>query len=134
MSETLEKIAYIPVWFILFSLIFATGAYFYKQDLMADIADTYFSRALNEGGFTSEDVDEMLDRLERLGFDRGDTEVSISPSGALNGKVDRGTLVELVIDPHRKAFISTLFEKLNPGGKAVRYYYRRVGKSEEYLD
>ncbi len=101
---------------------------------MTDIADTYFSRAMNEGGFTSQTVDEMMERLEKLGFEKGDMEVSISPSAALNGRVERGTIVELTIDPHRKAFISLLFEKLDPGSRPVRYYYRRVGKSEEYLD
>lgn len=128
-----------PIWLILFSLIFTTGTYFYKQSLINNIGDEYLRMAANKGRFTTEDIEELIDKVDRLGFDRGDIQVEISPTKALNIGVskDENEYISLTINPNTKAFISKIFDLITPGtpeDDSIKYYYTRIAKSEEYIN
>lgn len=135
--ETIEKIKWMPVWLIMFSLIFTTGAYFYKETMLMHIGDKYLAQAANKGKFETQDVENMLDDLEGLGFDRDIIEIEISPAAALGAGVSKDSSdedIELIIDSNRTAFISYIFEVITPGESNIKYRYSRVATSEEYME
>lgn len=134
--DTIEKIKWLPIWLILFTLIFTTGSYFYKQSMLTSIGDVSLSEAARKGKFTTQDVEELIDRVGRLGFNRGDIQVEISPARALNTGVSKedNEYITLIIDPRKKALLSTIFDLLTPGENKVKYYYTRITKSEEYIN
>ena len=118
------------------SLIFLTGTYFYKQSLLTYMGDEYLREAANKGMFTDTDVNNLLNRVERLGFDRNKIQIHISPSHALNTGVskDSDELIRLIINPNTKAYLSTIHSLIIKDSEPIKYYYQREAKSEEYFD
>lgn len=134
--ETIEKLKWIPVWLIMFSLIFTSGSYFYKQSLLVNTGDEYLRAAANKGKFTTEEVENLIDDLERLGFDRSKLQVTVTPAEALDVGVskDDNEYIELIIDTNQTAYIARIFSFLTSSKSNIKYHYRRIAKSEEYID
>ncbi|MTI53787.1 hypothetical protein [Geosporobacter ferrireducens] len=133
---TLEQLKWLPVWLILSLLLFTTGTYFFKQSLLTHLGDEYLRAAANKGKFEAVDVERLLNRIEKYGFDRDKIEIEITPAAAYGAGVSKDTdiLIGLNIDTNTKAMISAVFEWLDPTSKKFYYRYSRVAKSEEFFD
>lgn len=120
----------------MFSLIFTAGTFFYKQSLLTHTGDEYLRAAANKGKFTAEELEQMINKLDKLGFSKEKTEIEITPASALEKGVskDSDEYIRLTINPNKKALISTIFDLMTPGDNTIKYYYSRIAKSEEYID
>lgn len=133
---TIEQLKWLPIYLVMFSLIFLTGTYFYKQSLLTYIGDEYLREAANKGMFTDGDINNLLNRVEKLGFDKSKIQIHISPSNALNVGVskDSNELIKLTVNPNTTAYLSTIHDLIIKDSEPIKYYYQRKAKSEEYFD
>lgn len=133
---TLEQLKWMPIYLVMFSLLFLTGTYFYKQSLLTYVGDEYLREAANNGMFTSEDIESLLNRVDKLGFDKSKVQIQISPAEALNIGVCKSSnqFMKLTINPNTTAYLSTIFAWIIPDSQPIRYYYQREAKSEEFFD
>lgn len=133
---TIEKIYWLPVWLIMFSLIFATGAYYYNQSMLTHVADEYLRAAANKGRFVTLDIENLMEELDKNGFKKENLKIEISPAKALNEGVSKESdeYIELEIKTNRIALISRVYDILIPGDNKIEYSYKRIAKSEEYFD
>ncbi|WP_026895932.1 hypothetical protein [Clostridiisalibacter paucivorans] len=134
--ETLEKLRWMPVWLIIFSLIFTAGAFFFNQSLLTHVGDEYLHQASVDGRFTTEQIEKLIEKLDKMGFDKNKLNIEISPTEALDTGVskDSDEYISLSIETNRVAYISKIFDFLLPGDNQIVYSYSRVAKSEEYFD
>lgn len=133
---TIEKIYWLPIWLILFSLIFTTGAFYANQWILTYTGDEYLREAANMGMFTTENIEKLMEDLHKKGFDKSKLQIEISPADAFNIGVSKNSneYLELEIKTNRTALISKVFDILIPGENKIEYYYKRIAKSEEYFE
>lgn len=133
---TIEQLKWLPIYLVMISLIFLTGTYFYKQSLLTYTGDEYLRLAANKGMFTNEDINNLMNKVERLGFARGGIQIHISPGDALNVGIskDSDQLIRLTINPNTTAYLSRIFSLIVKDSEPIRYFYQREAKSEEYFD
>lgn len=136
MDESLQfSFTFFLKW-VLFSVLIAIGIYFMYQSPLQNITQQAITYGATQGGFTSEDIQQIKDELQNSGYDPSKLTIKISPAKAVNitetSYCPRGTKIELLIYYNEPSMVNSVFKYITGTESNITNHSRKVAMSERY--